>query len=69
MNPARDTFAAPHYRDFSIVTINQFRLTLAILIQEIIIAYSLYQITKDPSILGLISLAEAIPCIALFLST
>ncbi|HFF9389362.1 TPA: hypothetical protein ACGFD3_002951, partial [Acinetobacter baumannii] len=35
-----DAFAALRYRDFSIVTINQFCLTLAILIQEIIVAYS-----------------------------
>lgn len=59
-----DAFAALRYRDFSIVTINQFCLTLAILIQEIIVAYSLYQITKDPLTLGLIGLAEAIPFIA-----
>ncbi|AXY57755.1 MFS transporter [Acinetobacter chinensis] len=67
MNPAQDAFAALRYRDFSIVTLNQFCLTLAILIQEIIVAYSLYQITKDPLTLGLIGLAEAIPFIALSL--
>ncbi|AZN65107.1 MFS transporter [Acinetobacter johnsonii] len=55
------------YRDFSIVTLSQFCLTLAILIQEIIVAYSLYKITKDPLTLGLIGLAEAIPFIALSL--
>lgn len=38
MTPAQDAFAALRYRDFSIVTINQFCLTLAILIQEIIVA-------------------------------
>lgn len=62
-----DAFAALRYRDFSIVTLNQFCLTLAILIQEIIVAYSLYQITKDPLTLGLIGLAEAIPFIGLSL--
>lgn len=67
MNPAPDAFAALRYRDFSIVTLNQFCLTLAILIQEIIVAYSLYQITKDPLTLGFIGLAEAIPFIALSL--
>ena len=67
MNTAHDAFAALRYRDFSIVTVNQFCLTLAILIQEIIVAYSLYQITKDPLTLGLIGLAEAIPFIALSL--
>lgn len=62
-----DAFSALRYRDFSIVTLNQFCLTLAILIQEIIVAYSLYQITKDPLTLGLIGLAEAIPFISLSL--
>lgn len=67
MNSAQDAFAALRYRDFSIITLNQFFLTMAILIQEIIVAYSLYQITKDPLTLGLIGLAEAIPFIALSL--
>lgn len=67
MSNTTDAFAALRYRDFSIVTLNQFCLTLAILIQEIIVAYSLYQITKDPLTLGLIGLAEAIPFISLSL--
>ncbi|MNR80155.1 Enterobactin exporter EntS [compost metagenome] len=67
MNATQDAFAALRYRDFFIVTLNQFCLTLAILIQEIIVAYSLYKITKDPLTLGLIGLAEAIPFIALSL--
>ena len=67
MNATQDAFAALRYRDFSIVTLNQFFLTLALLIQEIIVAYSLYKITKDPLTLGLIGLAEAIPFIALSL--
>ena len=67
MNVKQDAFAALRYRDFSIVTLNQFCLTLAILIQEIIVAYSLYPLTKDPLTLGLIGLAEAIPFIALSL--
>ncbi|HCN35567.1 MAG TPA: MFS transporter [Acinetobacter johnsonii] len=67
MNATQDAFATLRYRDFSIVTLNQFCLTLAILIQEIIVAYSLYKITKDPLTLGLIGLAEAIPFITLSL--
>ena len=67
MKPKQDAFAAIRYRDFSIITVNQFCLTLAILIQEIIVAYSLYKITKDPLTLGLIGLAEAIPFISLSL--
>ena len=67
MNTQNDAFAALRYRDFSIVTLNQFCLTLAILIQEIIVSYSLYHITRDPLTLGFIGLAEAIPFITLSL--
>ena len=67
MHKPNDAFAALRYRDFSIVTLNQFCLTIAILIQEIIVAYSLYQITRDPLTLGFIGLAEAIPFISLSL--
>jgi hypothetical protein len=67
VNATQDAFTALRYRDLSIVTLNQFCLTLAILIQEIIVAYSLYTLTKDPLTLGLIGLAEAIPFIALSL--
>ncbi|RYZ82601.1 MAG: MFS transporter, partial [Moraxellaceae bacterium] len=65
--PPHDAFAALRHRDFSIVTLNQFCLTLAILIQEVMVAYVLYQLTRDPLVLGLIGLAEAIPFIALSL--
>lgn len=62
-----DAFAALRHRDFALVTVNQFCLTLAILIQEVTVAYALYQLTRDPLTLGLIGLAEAIPFIGLSL--
>jgi len=62
-----DAFAALRHRDFSIVTLNQFCLTLAILMQEVIVAYALYHLTRDPLVLGFIGLAEDIPFIALSL--
>lgn len=46
MNPAQDAFAALRYRDFSIITLNQFCLTLAILIQEIIVATPFTKLPK-----------------------
>ncbi|MFT4020892.1 MAG: MFS transporter [Acinetobacter sp.] len=67
MSANQDAFAALRYRDFSIITVNQLCLTLGILIQEVIVGYSLYQITKDPLTLGMIGLAEAIPFITLSL--
>lgn len=49
MTPAHDAFAALRYRDFSIITLNQFCLTLAILTQEIIGALiTMIAITKFP---------------------
>jgi MFS family permease len=62
-----DSFAALRHRDFALVTVNQLCLTLAILIQEVIVAYALYRLTHDPLTLGLIGLAEAIPFIGLSL--
>lgn len=62
-----DSFAALRHKDFCIVTLNQFCLTLGILIQEVIVSYSLYKLTHDPLTLGLIGLAEAIPFIVLSL--
>ncbi len=60
-----DAFAALRHRDFSLVTINQFCMAVAVLIQEIVVAYSLYKLTHDPLTLGMIGLAEAIPFILL----
>lgn len=64
---SHDSFAALRHRDFALVTVNQVCLTLAILIQEVTVAYALYQLTRDPLTLGLIGLAEAIPFIGLSL--
>lgn len=62
-----DVFAALRYRDFVIVTLNQFLLSVAILAQEIIVSYEIYKLTKEPLALGLVGLAEAVPFIVLSL--
>jgi hypothetical protein len=41
-------FAAFASRDFKLLTLNQCCLTFAVLIQEVLIAFHLYQITKNP---------------------
>lgn len=61
------SFAVFRCRDFSLLTLNQCCLTQAILIQEILIAYSLYQLTKNPMSLGLVGLIEFIPFVCLSL--
>lgn len=45
----------------------QFIFTLAILIQEVVLSFYLYEITHDPLALGLVGLAEAVPFISLAL--
>jgi hypothetical protein len=51
-------FAAFASRDFTLLTINQCCLTFAVLIQEVLIAFHLYQITKNPLILGLVGIMD-----------
>ncbi len=60
--------AALQYRDFRFFLGTQFTYTVAVLIQEVVLGYRLYEITGDPLALGLIGLFEAIPylVIALF---
>lgn len=41
--------------------------TMALLIQEVVLGYAIYKITHDPLALGLVGLAEAIPYISLAL--
>jgi MFS family permease len=41
--------------------------TMALLIQEVVLGYAIYKITHDPLALGLVGLAEALPYISLAL--
>ena len=49
------------------ISIGSFLLTLAFMAQEVVLGYELYRITKDPLMLGLLGLAEALPFMALAL--
>ncbi len=62
-----DTFASLHYPEFRYFVSNSFLITATILMQEVILGYELYRITRDPLALGLVGLAEALPFIALSL--
>ena len=60
-------YAALKYPQFvAFIFANSF-FTIAILIQEVVLGYSIYKITHDPLALGLIGLAEALPYISLAL--
>ncbi|WP_038343057.1 MFS transporter [Acinetobacter sp. A47] len=60
-------FAAFACRDFRLLTVNQCCLTFAVLIQEVLIAFYLYQITKNPLMLGLVGLMDFLPFLVLSL--
>jgi MFS family permease len=53
--------------DFRLFISARFTITLAIQIQAVVVGWQVYELTHDPLSLGLIGLAEAIPCIAVSL--
>ena len=60
-------YAALKYPQFvAFIFANSF-MTIAILIQEVVLGYAIYKMTHDPLALGLIGLAEALPYISLAL--
>ena len=60
-------YAALKIPDFRLFVGARFCVTLAIQIQAVVVAWQVYEITKDPLSLGLIGLAEAIPSIGVSL--
>lgn len=64
---SQDAFSALRYPQFVYLITGNSLVTVASLIQEVVIGYELYRITHDPLSLGLIGLAEALPYISLAL--
>ena len=60
-------YAALKIPDFRRFIFTRFCVTLAIQIQAVVVAWQVYEMTKDPLSLGLIGLAEAIPSIGVSL--
>jgi MFS family permease len=60
-------YAALKIPDFRFFIFSRFTVTLGIMIQSVVVAWQVYEITKDPLSLGLIGLAEAIPSITVSL--
>jgi len=60
-------YAALHVRDFRFFILARMFITLAIMIQAVVVGWQVYEITHDPLSLGLIGLAEAIPAITVSL--
>lgn len=63
----RDPYAALRYPEFRRLISATFLLTVAILVQEVVLGYEVYLLTRDPLALGFVGLAEAVPFIALAL--
>lgn len=64
---SKDAYASLKIRDYRFFVSARFCTTLAIQIQAVVVAWQVYEITKDPLSLGLIGLAEAIPSITVSL--
>lgn len=60
-------YAALKISDFRAFISARFAITLAIQIQSVVVAWQVYELTKDPLSLGLIGLAEAVPSIGVSL--
>jgi MFS family permease len=62
-----DAYAVLKDKDFRLFLFFRFMMTMAIQMQSVIVAWQVYQITKDPLSLGLTGLFEALPFIAVAL--
>src|SRR5687768_4261146 len=64
----KNPYAALRIPEFRLYITARFCVTLAIQIQSVVVAWQVYELTKDPLSLGLIGLAEAIPsiCVSLY---
>ncbi|MDE2148266.1 MAG: MFS transporter [Gammaproteobacteria bacterium] len=62
-----DAYAALRVAGFRRLLFGVLLFAVALLIQEVVIGYRLYQLTHDPLSLGLVGLAEAVPFISLAL--
>src|SRR5882757_4553136 len=60
-------YAALQVRDFRLFILSRLFITLAVMIQAVVVGWQVYEITKDPLSLGLIGLAEAVPAITVSL--
>lgn len=59
--------SALEFFDFKLLVTLNFCLTLSLVMQEVLVSYELYRVTKDPMTLGFIGLAVALPYISVTL--
>ncbi len=65
--PRSDAFAALRFGPYRRLISGTFLVTFATLMQEVALGYSLYTLTHQPLVLGLLGLAEGLPFIAIAL--
>ncbi|HEY0742881.1 MAG TPA: MFS transporter [Chryseosolibacter sp.] len=63
----KNPYAALRIPEFRLYVTARFCVTLAIQVQSVVVAWQVYELTKDPLSLGLIGLAEAVPSIGVSL--
>lgn len=63
----KEAYKALQFPEFRAYVTGNTLFTIALLIQEVVLAYEIYKITHNPLALGLIGLAEAVPFISLVL--
>ncbi|GHM99639.1 MFS transporter [Cytophagales bacterium WSM2-2] len=64
---SHNPYAAMQVRDFRLFILSRLFVTVAVMMQAVVVGWQVYEITKDPLSLGLIGLAEAIPAIGVSL--
>jgi MFS family permease len=62
-----DPYAALRVGEFRLFVAGRFLVTIAIMIQSVVVGWQVYDLTKDPLSLGFIGLVEAIPAIGVAL--
>lgn len=64
MQPATSTISVYRNKEFRIYLVTRFLMTFAVQMQNVITGWYLYKLTKDPLILGMVGLAEALPALS-----
>ncbi|MDX2189394.1 MAG: MFS transporter [Bacteroidota bacterium] len=67
MNNNHDPLGALKIHDFRVFVTARFFLTFSLQVQNVVLGWQVYQITKDPLSLGFLGLAEAVPAISVAL--
>ena len=60
-------YAVLKIKDFRYFILARLCITLAVMIQAVVVGWQVYEITRDPLSLGLIGLSEALPAITVSL--